>query len=59
MDAQGKEKPLALPEKTTNNLGTKKNPIVAKLPEAYVAKPMKDLSAMEKIAATQQDAPRK
>lgn len=59
MEAQGKEKPLALPEKTTSNIGTKKNPIVAKAPEGYVAKPVKDLSNMEKIAATPQDAPKK
>jgi hypothetical protein len=44
------KKPLALPEKTTTNLGTKKNPIVGKMPKGYEAKPLADFSNMEKIA---------
>lgn len=36
METQGKEKPLALPEKTTNNRGTAKNPIVAKAPKTQL-----------------------
>lgn len=60
IEADYKTKNPALPEKSQGyTLGTKKNPIVAGLPEGYVAKPVKDLSNMEKIAATPQDAPKK